>query len=190
MHFLSFVGTVVARANYQPTVNLIVSAFPPIDALLQLNTSLRNDELVIRTFVERDSDIKIYVLLSMDTIKCFDKWVNPTAKLKKNPQQAMIYRYLTIMDKNAINFYSNQFESVLLNKESLLYFCSCIWYIYRSQRPKQMSEGIPLGIKTQSAYTSVWNFIYRTCWRQHWSNRVQILWLVLTKYIPSKPYIL
>lgn len=83
MHFLSFVGTIVARANYQPTVNLIVSAFPPIDALLQLNTSLRNDELVIRTFVEMDSDIKIYVLLSMDTIKCFDKWVNPTAKLKK-----------------------------------------------------------------------------------------------------------
>lgn len=84
MHFLSFVG-IVARANDQPTVNLIVSAFPPIDALLQLNTSLRNDELVIRTFVERDSDIKIYVLLSMDTIKCFDKWVNPTAKLKKKP---------------------------------------------------------------------------------------------------------
>lgn len=25
---------------------------------------------------------------------------------KKNPQQAMIYRYLTIMNKNAINFYS------------------------------------------------------------------------------------
>lgn len=82
MHFLSFVG-IVARANDQPTVNLIVSAFPPIDALLKLNTSLRNDVLVIRTFVEMDSDIKIYVLLSMDTIKCFDKWVNPTAKLKK-----------------------------------------------------------------------------------------------------------
>lgn len=75
--------SVVARANYQPTVNLIVSAFPPIDALLKLNTSLRNDVLVICTFVEMDSDIKIYVLLSMDTIKCFDKWVNPTAKLKK-----------------------------------------------------------------------------------------------------------
>lgn len=72
MHFLSFVG-IVARANDQPTVNLIVSAFPPIDALLKLNTSLRNDVLVIRTFVEMDSDIKIYVLLSMDTIKCFDK---------------------------------------------------------------------------------------------------------------------
>lgn len=39
--------SVVARANYQPTVNLIVSAFPPIDALLKLNTSLRNDVLVI-----------------------------------------------------------------------------------------------------------------------------------------------
>lgn len=147
MHFLSFVGTVVARANYQPTVNLIVSAYPPIDALLQLNTSLRNDELVIRTFVERDSDIKIYVLLSMDTIKCFDKWVNPTAKLKKNPQQAMIYRYLTIMNKNAINFYSNQFESVLLNKESLLYFCSCIWYIYRSQRPNKWGKEYHWGLK-------------------------------------------
>lgn len=46
MHFLSFVG-IVARANDQPTVNLIVSAFPPIDALLKLNTSLRNDVLVI-----------------------------------------------------------------------------------------------------------------------------------------------
>lgn len=50
--------------------------------------------------------------------------IKSNRKAKKN--QAMIYRYLTIMDKNAINFYSNQFESVLLNKESLLYFCSCI----------------------------------------------------------------